>query len=397
MTSPVPQQTAGALDTRSPELIFAPVGIAHLTDDNADLMRAAARGTRRLRVTTAAQLNGTPHIGTVVTVLSVFALTAHTAEKLGLPATIVFDALENAPAEQLTIDGAVYARTVGDLIDSGRMDRDERVSGFTSLLDWASARTGVRYEFRPYAAYQALPPVRECLHIIASRLADFRPIVAPSDGVVRVRPRCPDCRLMEKSGTSLRIVAGDSVVHLDSRCPHHGAYRETIDIGGTAGWYDANTPIRSIQKGFLLAAERGLHHACSVSIDGADWGGSWHAHVLAPALATLGIPVTDWPVSVFTPLVLDRSGGKLSKSLYVRYGADYADLPEAFLDLNIMFDQHGVHALDALLTEITRWAAEPRRLHRAYTVDYLADLIHASSPNSPSRPVGRRDHRETRP
>ncbi len=31
--------------------------------------------------------------------------------------------------------------------------------------------------------------------------------------------------------------------------------------------------------------------------------------------------------------------------------------------------------LDALWTEITRWAIEPRRLHRAYTVDYLADLI----------------------
>jgi hypothetical protein len=363
------------------ELIFAPVGIAHLTQDNTDLLRAAARGKQRLRVTTAAQLNGTPHIGTVVTVLSVFAITTHAAEVLGLPATVIFDALDNAPAEQVEIDGEIYARTVSDLIDTGELDRVDRVSGFERLLTWAAGRSHVRYEFRPYSVYQGLRPARTCLHTIGSRLEEFRPIVAPADGIVRIRPRCPQCRLMEKSAKNLTIAAGDGVVHLDSRCPVHGRYRESIDVTGTEGWYDANTPVRSIQKGFLLSAERDLYQACSVSIDGADWGGAWHAHVLAPALATLGIPAAEWPVSIFTPLVLDRSGGKLSKTLYVRYGPAYADLPEAFLDLDILLDQHGDDALDAIWTEITRWATEPRRLHRAYTVDYLADLIRTPAHN----------------
>jgi hypothetical protein len=393
MTAPA-KYPAAHQDLSTSELIFALVGIAHLTDDNIDLLQAAACGVRRLRTTTAAQLNGTPHIGTVVTVLSVFALTAHAARRLGLPATVVFDALENAPAEQITIDGAIYTRTVGDLIETGHIDADDRISGFERLLHWAASRSDVRYEVRPYGVYQALPPVRECLHAIATRLDDFRPIVAPADGIVRIRPRCPACRLMEKSAKCLRITPGDGVVHLDSRCPHHGAYRETIDIHGTAGWYDSSTPVRSIQKGFLLAAERSLYNACSVSIDGADWGGAWHAHVLAPALATLGIAVTDWPVSVFTPLVLDRSGGKLSKSLYVRYGLDYADLPEAFLNLDILLERHGDLALDALWTEITRWAAEPRRLHRNYTVDYLANLIRVHE-DVPIQRVS--DHPEARP
>ncbi|MGH3939940.1 MAG: hypothetical protein ACRDTG_15180 [Pseudonocardiaceae bacterium] len=312
------------------ELIFAPVGIAHLTDTNADLIRAAARGQQRLRVTTAAQLNGTPHIGTVVTLLTVFALTAHAADTLKLPATVIFDALDNAPAEHVEIDGRTYTRTVSDLIDSGHLDREQHVSGFERLLSWASERSGVRYEFRPYTVYQGLRPVRECLHAIASRQADFAPIVAPADGVLRIRPRCPQCSLMEKSAANLRITAGAGEVHLDSHCAVHGPYRETVEVAGSGGWYDANTPIRSIQKGFLLAAERDLYQAGSVSIDGADWGGAWHAHVLAPALAALSVPVQQWPASVFTPLVLDRSGGKLSKTLYVRYGRAYADLPEGF-------------------------------------------------------------------
>ncbi|MGH3938468.1 MAG: hypothetical protein ACRDTG_07490 [Pseudonocardiaceae bacterium] len=361
------------------ELIFAPVGIAHLTRDNADLIRAAARGKQRLRITTAAQLNGTPHIGTVVTVLSVFALTAHAADTLDLPATVIFDALDNAPAEHVHIDGETYTRTVGDLIDTGHLDRADRISGFERLLQWAADRSHVRYEFRPYSVYQGLSPVRNCLHAIASRLDDFRSIVAPADGIVRIRPRCPECRLMEKSAKHLTITAGDGEVRLDSRCPIHGWYRETIDITGSGGWYDANTSVRSVQKGFLLSAERDLYQACSVSIDGADWGGAWHAHVLAPALATLGIPVAEWPVSMFTPLVLDRSGGKLSKTLYVRYGPAYADLTEAFLNLDVLLDHHGDDALDAIWTEVIRWAAEPRRLHRAYIVDHLAGLIRTTA------------------
>ena len=186
---------------------------------------------------------------------------------------------------------------------------------------------------------------------------------------------------MEKSAHHLTISTSHDAVHLDSRCPEHGAYRETIDIAGTSGWYDANTAVRSIQKGYLLAAERDQFQACPISIDGADWGGAWHAHVLAPALATLGIRPTRWPISLFTPLILDRSGGKLSKTLYVTYGREYADLPEALMNLDLLLEQYGEAALEALWGEVTRWANDPQRLHRAYTADHLAALLPAATSN----------------
>ncbi|MFF4991498.1 hypothetical protein ACFY19_30245 [Streptosporangium saharense] len=364
----------------SDALIFAPVGVAHLIGDNVDLLRTAAAGRSQVRVTTAAQLNGVPHFGTVVTMLTVFAFAAHAADVLDLPATIVFDSLENAPAEHLEIDGQVYTRTVGDLIEVGRLDGAERLSGFERLLTWARERSGVAYEFRPYDVYQGLRPVRQCLHRIASHLEEFAPIVAPRDGIVRIRPRCPACRLMQKSALDLRITALSGAVRLDSHCPAHGAYSEVVHIDG-GGWYDANTPVRSIQKGALLAAERQIYDACSVSVDGADWGGAWHSHVLAPALATLGIPVRDWPVSIFTPLIVDHTGGKLSKTLYVTQGA-YADLPPLFLDLNVLLDSYGEDILHTVWAEIIRWAAEPRRLHRSYTVDYLRALLDTQQPRT---------------
>ncbi len=79
--------------------------------------------------------------------------------------------------------------------------------------------------------------------------------------------------------------------------------------------------------------------------------------------------------SACSPQWSSTSGGKLSKTLYVRYGAAYADLPESFLDLDVLLDHHGDDALDAIWAEVQLWAIEPRRLHRAYTVDYLADLL----------------------
>ncbi len=360
----------------SDRLIFAPVGITHLTDDNTDLLRAAADGRSRIRVTTAAQLNGVPHFGTVVTLLTVFTLAHHAQEVLGLPASVVFDALENAPAEQTTIDGEVYTRSVGDLLDTGHLERTTQVGGFMRLLDWARQRSGVPYEYRSYDTYQNLRPIRDGLHRIASRPGDIAAIVAPRDRIIRVRPRCPTCRLLQKSARDLRITATPTAIRLDSHCPHHGPYTETVGLDG-GGWYDANTPVRSVLKGYLLAAERDLYDACSVSVDGADWGGAWHAHVLAPALAALGIPPAHWPVSIFTPLVVDRTGGKLSKTLYVTHGA-YADLPDLFLNLDTLLDTHGDTVLDVLWTEVTRWAREPRRLHRTYTTDYLHDLLNTA-------------------
>lgn len=351
------------------DLVYAPVGIAHLTGDNVDLLRSAALGRSRLRITTAAQINGKPHFGTVAAVLAVFALAEHASAVLDKPAEVVFDALDNAPAVTVPISGETYTRSVADLVRAGGLEHSERFDGFTRLLEYAADRAGVPYTVRPYAEYQRLAPVRECLHTIAGHLEEFRPIVAPADGVVRIRPRCPHCRLVEKSARSLKITAvpgGD--VLLASKCPLHGKYIETITQAG-AGWYDANTPVRSVLKGFLLAAERDLYDACTVSVDGADWGGAWHAHVLAPGLATLGVPPSNWPVSVFTPLIVDASGGKLSKTLYVQHGA-YADLPELMLNLDVLLaTDEGI--LDRVWDEVSGWVREPRRLHRSYSVEFL--------------------------
>lgn len=74
----------------------------------------------------------------------------------------------------------------------------------------------------------------------------------------------------------------------------------------------------------------------------------------------------------YAPLIQDWSGSKLSKSLYVKQGA-YKYLREArlgyMLDLNALLDAES--GLEALFAEVQRWVAEPYRLFRSYSIEYL--------------------------
>ena len=89
--------------------------------------------------------------------LTVFAFTRHAADVLGRPASIIFDALENAPAEQITIDGDTYTRNVGDLIDSGQLDRAERTAGSSGSSHGRATGRASRTSSAP------TPPTKGCV------------------------------------------------------------------------------------------------------------------------------------------------------------------------------------------------------------------------------------------
>ena len=74
----------------------------------------------------------------------------------------------------------------------------------------------------------------------------------------------------------------------------------------------------------------------------------------------------------YAPLVLDWTGLKLSKSLYVEEGT-YKYLSDAglgyMLDTNLLLAAES--GLEALFAEVQHWVAEPHRLFRNYSVEYL--------------------------
>ena len=97
------------------------------------------------------------------------------------------------------------------------------------------------------------------------------------------------------------------------------------------------------------------------------------------ALDTLGPPVL-W----YAPLLHDWSGAKLSKSLYVKLGADAylarADVAAAGLLEYRRMARNAVHALFAVVRE---WFEEPKQLYRSYSIEYLRVRLGIAAPEGP--------------
>ena len=76
------------------------------------------------------------------------------------------------------------------------------------------------------------------------------------------------------------------------------------------------------------------------------------------------------PFNIFTPQILDDSGAKLSKTIYLTRGA-YADVPPAWTSMQAFEDRFGPVGLDMLWDEVSGWVRSPEKFFRNYTVRYL--------------------------
>ena len=76
------------------------------------------------------------------------------------------------------------------------------------------------------------------------------------------------------------------------------------------------------------------------------------------------------PAILYTPLVLDWSGAKLSKSLYVKQGA-YSDLPSYLINYEFLKNEKGIYALDVIHKITNNWITNPYLLFRNYSIYYF--------------------------
>jgi len=84
----------------------------------------------------------------------------------------------------------------------------------------------------------------------------------------------------------------------------------------------------------------------------------------------------DPPVTVFSPLLTDWAGSKLSKSLYVKQGA-YQYLKDQGVDYLLSFARmKDLNRNPAIIfREVSRWIDEPKHLFtRSYSIEYIHRL-----------------------
>jgi hypothetical protein len=121
------------------------------------------------------------------------------------------------------------------------------------------------------------------------------------------------------------------------------------------------------------------HH---VRITGADYAGMYQETFLYRPLAAwsaaTGHARGRTPHILYAPLVVDWSGAKLSKSLYVRDGG-YAAMrlfgSDGLCSYARLKEQVGEEGLRRLWDEVVRWVADPRKLFRCWSVEYLQRVV----------------------
>ena len=275
--------------------------------------------------------------------------------------------LDNAPAQTTVIDGIEYSLCLSHAIDGGRSAAETNTGPVRRLAEWASQRAGTGFGLRRYSQIQAQPGFRHGLADILSRPEVFEPLFSPSEHRLRVRPICPRCGLVDKAARTVQV-RHDNGLTLVFRCGHHGNQAARLDDPAVV--IDANTPIRTVLRSLCFSRDRDEHGTETIVLNGGDWAGAWMQRVYFDGLHQLGCCGTQVPFNIFTPQILDDSGAKLSKTIYLTRGA-YADVPPAWTSMQAFEDRFGTAGLDMLWDEISGWVRSPEKFFRNYTVRYL--------------------------
>lgn len=363
------------------EVLYPPVGMAHLTEQIEDLFSDRLEDAKGVRAACVMQPKAAPHFGTLVVVMASFATAERLGMRLGLDASVLIDLLDNAPGEAITEDGVEFTRCLTHTMTGGRPRSEVFSEPIVRLAKIVAGYSGLRFKVRHYREIQQQPAFRSGLREMLVRQKAFLPMMCPSGGALRIRPMCPECGLVDKEARRVRY--DPERADLAYWCPSHGwLSAEFID---PAAMFDANAPIRTVLRSLCFIEDRRAAGIETIIVNGGDWAGVWMQRVYFDALHALGVGGTTVPLNLFVPQVLDPSGAKLSKTIYLAGGA-YAGLSPCWLSAEAFEAEFGDAGLLALWNEVRSWLAEPRRLFRNYTVAYFEDVL--SLVRRPARPAG---------
>ena len=355
------------------EIQFPPVGIAHLTGHPLDLLRSRVTDTvEHIDVACVSQPKTEPHLGTVVLIYTAFAFAAEARQAFGRPVRVVLDILENSPGREWTVDGRRYFLPLSHVRTGDETVAELATRPLRDICVDLEQRSQVPHATRSYAVIQQQPPFRSGLAAILTASDTFGSILAPRDGRILVRPLCRRCGIGDKDGSTVTWSPTREPTTIYAECPEHGRFAANIDDADVV--IDCNAPVRTVLRSYSFVASDAVNGRLTLLINGADWAGEWMQHVYLAGLEALGVAVRDTPPNFFAPLIVDESGAKLSKTIYLRPGV-YDHLPSAWRSYEAFCEHYGARGRAQLWDEVRRWVSEPRRFFRNYSLAYLESLF----------------------
>ena len=171
------------------EIVYPPVGIAHIIGQIPDLITDRMATASRVRVACAMQPKAAPHFGTGIVILTAFALARLFQDTFGKPASVLLDMLDNAPrrpSSSATSSTACACHTPPTAAAAPRTPTPNRSGGSPPgppRRPGPASRAAATARFRPSrdsgAGWRTSCPVRKC-----SRRCSARP------GVSSASARC---------------------------------------------------------------------------------------------------------------------------------------------------------------------------------------------------------------
>ena len=140
----------GIMEESEKPLVYPPVVLAHIVGNLKGYFDPKVRGKSSADIHYSAQLNGHPHMGTLTSLGTAFAIGEYIQREFGIPATLKFEALENAPIEKAQIGDKEYCRMHAHHYVDGVPLSETHMRSFREVLDYFSRNTGVNYEIEYY-------------------------------------------------------------------------------------------------------------------------------------------------------------------------------------------------------------------------------------------------------
>lgn len=318
----------------------------------------------KLKISVGAQPNSSPHFGTLETIALAFALARKVEEcDTKKKVTILYEVIETAPSEIVIKDGVKYQKSLGF---TGKIDT--YFAEYVDILDYYKSKTGIDYEIRYQSEFNQQPETREVFSKILKNREYIAKKLDQKHGNLRVRMSCPICGLTDKNSVNNEYTE-DTVTFY---CPEHGKY--LVNIQDDISKIEYNSPLRNLIRGMVYTAVNNnpAYDYEILRITGSDYAGFYQEELRYKLASYLGCEVHKMSMIFYAPLVLDWSGAKLSKSLYVKKGA-YQDIPKKFINYSFLKEALGYKGLEILYNIVMNWIDHPYMLFRHYSIYYFME------------------------
>lgn len=361
--------------------------------------------TRPIMIHAGAQPNNSPHCGTLVVFCYAFAVArairnrmeARAAGSRTPPVSVEITFVDTAPvnSEGIEIDGIHYQRSYRDV--PGALDT--RMGDYREVLSVLSAWSDTPFSIAFQSDFFSHPAMPSLVRYLIANHQTLGRQLSPKHGTLALRAACPEpgCGLAEKHGRLNQYQqpgsADDDDATITFHCPRHGPHAVSAARAASVARLEANAPTCNLLRSMVhlldsSSSSSGRHH---VRVTGADYAGTYQEAFLHRPLAAwttasssssgaaAGAVRGRTPHILYAPLVVDWSGAKLSKSLYVRetggYGAMALLGTDGLCSYARLKARVGEAGLRRLWDEVGRWVADPRRLFRCWSVEYLQRVV----------------------